>query len=272
MLFSLELADCHSTFLTGKAERCFLFQKMEKSHQNLPPHRPNTTRSGRSCSHGDLAVSVVFPGLVTRESCSRFTCELIKHILHQRHQLPLPYDQLLVFSRKQQSSEDSVCKRPKVGDSGSRQCQKALLDLDELLSQLEVLFTLTSVPRVLLLLGGNPMSPKELYEINMEGVHVGSGEQSLSTRPCLRQIFHSLFLADPFSDLRSSSLMTLAVMALAHRDCGTEWFRPKLYYKVPNRGHVVTVKLSCSEPQTLEQGSDDYIWFQAPVIVKGFHH
>lgn len=46
------------------------------------------------------AVSVVFPGAVSRESCCRFACELLKHVLHQRHQLPLPYEQLAYFCRR----------------------------------------------------------------------------------------------------------------------------------------------------------------------------
>lgn len=46
------------------------------------------------------SVSVVFPGAVSRESCCRFACELLKHVLHQRHQLPLPYEQLSYFCRR----------------------------------------------------------------------------------------------------------------------------------------------------------------------------
>lgn len=45
-------------------------------------------------------VSVVFPGAVTRESCCLFACELLKHVMHQRHQLPLPYEQLAYFCRR----------------------------------------------------------------------------------------------------------------------------------------------------------------------------
>lgn len=46
------------------------------------------------------SVSVVFPGAVSRESCCRFACEFLKHVLHQRHQLPLPYEQLAYFCRR----------------------------------------------------------------------------------------------------------------------------------------------------------------------------
>ncbi|KAG8534563.1 hypothetical protein GDO81_019135, partial [Engystomops pustulosus] len=160
----------------------------------------------------------------------------------------------------------------------SRQSQRTLSDLSELMSQLEVFFSLTPVPRVLLLLGGSPVSPKEMYVIDMEGIRVGNGEQSLSPRPCLRQLFRALFLADPFSDLRSSGLMSLVLMIQGHRDCATEWFRPKLNYKVPTRSHALTIKLSSTGPETTTYHEDntdhshDYIWFQAPVTLKGFQN
>ncbi|XP_069810797.1 MAD2L1-binding protein [Dendropsophus ebraccatus] len=243
---------------------------MEKPEREQPARRPGGHHSTRSSSRDDADVCVVFPGLVTRESCCSFTCELLKHILHQRDQLPLPYEQLVLFCRGHQGSNE-VMRRPIKEASDSRQCQRSLSDLAELMSQLEVFFTLTPVPRVLLLLGGSPVSPKEMYVIDMEGIQVGNGEQSLSPRPCLRQLFRALFVADPFSDLRSSSLMTLVLMVQGHRDCATEWFRPKLNYKVPTRGHTLTIKLS-SNGESASDLSDDYIWFQAPITIKGFQN
>ncbi|KAE8600171.1 hypothetical protein XENTR_v10013115 [Xenopus tropicalis] len=251
-----------------------LNERMAQCGQDPPPRRAQgrLLSSQRRCSQEDLTVSVVFPGLVTRESCCRFTCELLKHILHQRHQLPLPYEQLLGFSGKAQGSEDAAKKRSWTEELGNRQCKQTLSDLEELLGQLETLFAITPVPRVLLLLGGNPVNPKELYDIDMAGVSVGNGEQSLGTRPCLRQLFHALFLADPFSDLRATSVLSLVVMVQGQRQCGTDWFKPKLNYKVPSRGHTLTVRLACTDSPAPEPTSGDYIWFQAPVTVKGFQN
>lgn len=67
----------------------------------LAPERGRGRRSRRSTPAAlSPAVSVVFPGAVSRESCCRFACELLKHVLHQRHQLPLPYEQLAYFCRR----------------------------------------------------------------------------------------------------------------------------------------------------------------------------
>ncbi|KAH1173973.1 MAD2L1-binding protein [Mauremys mutica] len=233
---------------------------------------------------GCRSVSVVFPGPVTQQGCCHFACELLKHVLYQRHQLPLPYEQLAYFCRRalprQPQDGDAIKKLPHPPDLGSsRKCQQLLIDLEGVFWHLEAIFNLTLVPRVLILVGGNAMSPKELYEINLEGISIGNAEESLQTPSCVRKLFHSLFLADVFSELQAVPVMGTIVMVQGHRDCGIDWFRPKLNYKVPTRGRKLTVNLSCggnsSTNSSSQQGVtsvwDNYIWFQAPVTVKGFH-
>ncbi|NXX86601.1 MD2BP protein, partial [Urocolius indicus] len=223
-------------------------------------------------------VSVVFPGPVSRESCCRFACELLKHVLHQRHQLPLPYEQLAYFSRRGVQNGD-VIKKPSSADQASKKCQQMVMELEGMLQHLEVMFSLTLVPRVLILLGGTIMSPRELYELNLEGIWEGSAEESLKTVSCVRKLFHSLFVADVFSELQVIPATGTVVMLQGHRDCGVDWFRPKLNYRVPTRGRKIVVSLSCdgdidvsAEPlQCATSAWEDYVWFQAPVTLKGFH-
>ncbi|NXP21525.1 MD2BP protein, partial [Scytalopus superciliaris] len=222
-------------------------------------------------------VALAFPGAVCRGSGCRFACELLKHVLHQRNQLPLPYEQLAFFCRRAAQDGDGVEKPPSVG-LGSSKCQQVLMDLEELFQHLEGIFSLTPVPRVLFLLGGNVMNPKELYELDLEGLCEGGAEESLQTAPCVRQLFHRLFVADIFSELQALPATGTLVLVQGHRDCGVGWFRPRLNYKVPTRGRKLTVKLSCDgelhpgalSPQHTASEREDYIWFQAPVTLKGF--
>nr|XP_025978801.1 MAD2L1-binding protein [Dromaius novaehollandiae] len=244
------------------------------------PERGGGARSRQSgaAAAGCPSVSVVFPGAVSRESCCRFACELLKHVLHQRHQLPLPYEQLAYFCRRAAQDGDMIKKPPSI-DMASKKCQQVLMELEGVLQHLEVMFSLTLVPRVLILLGGNAMSPKELYELNLEGICLGSAEESLKTPFCVRKLFHSLFIADAFSELKVLPVVGTVVMLQGHRDCGVDWFRPKLNYKVPTRGRKLIVNLSsdgdinisASSPQAMAPAWEDYIWFQAPVTLKGFH-
>lgn len=156
-----------------------------------------------------------------------------------------------------------------------RRCQRTLQELDEVLAHLEALFSLSQVPRVLFMLGGSTIIPNELYEINIEAVAVGAGENSLRTSACLRQVFRTLFVADLLSDVKSVRLMTTTVMALGHRDCGVIGLKPKLDFRVPTKvkRQVISIASDLSligEVQKCNRDLEDYIWFQVPVTVKGF--
>ncbi|XP_008941566.1 PREDICTED: MAD2L1-binding protein, partial [Merops nubicus] len=172
---------------------------------------------------------------------------------------------------------DVIKKAPSV-DLASKKCQQVLMELEGVLQHLEVMFSLTLVPRVLILLGGNVMNPKELYELNLEALCEASAEESLKPSRCVRKLFHALFLADVFSELQALPATGTAVMLQGHRDCGVGWFRPKLNYKVPARGRRLTVNLSsagdinvsASPPRPVTPAWEDYVWFQAPVTLKGF--
>ncbi|XP_054991024.1 MAD2L1-binding protein isoform X2 [Sorex araneus] len=169
-------------------------------------------------------------------------------------------------------AEDMVKKKPRPGaEANSRRCQQTLTELESVLSHLEGLFARTQVPRVLILLGGSALSPKEFYELDLSCLAPSSMDQSLSTAACLRRLFRAIFLANAFSELQAPPLMGTTVMVLGHRDCGEDWFRPKLNYRVPSRGHKLTVTLSCGRPSIPASTWEDYIWFQAPVTLKGFH-
>uniref|UniRef100_A0A4W5J7G5 MAD2L1 binding protein n=1 Tax=Hucho hucho TaxID=62062 RepID=A0A4W5J7G5_9TELE len=254
----------------------------------LPPLTPSkqaeaddaeTLRRAREESR----VEVVFPGLVTQEGCCRFVSEILKCILYQRQQLPMTYDQLVFSQKRQQAAmqnEEAVGWRPGQSTAEGldwRRCQRTLQDLEQVLQQLEVLFSLSLVPRVLLMLGGSLLLPKELYEVNMEDVILAAGDRSLRVSSCLRQVFRTLFVADLLSDAKPVRLTATTVMVLAHRDCGVGWFRPKLDFKVPTRVKSQVISLSC-DPSSVSGTSEgggltawqDYVWFQAPLAIKGF--
>uniref|UniRef100_A0A3P9IPC3 MAD2L1 binding protein n=1 Tax=Oryzias latipes TaxID=8090 RepID=A0A3P9IPC3_ORYLA len=223
-------------------------------------------------------VSVIFPGPVTQDGSYRFVSEILKCVLYQRQQLPMTYEQL-VFSQKRQQQRDAEDKdvvRPRKVHSADvdYKCQQTLQELEEVLHQLEVLFSLSRVPRVLLMMGGSLVLPKELYEINMEDLLLVGGDQGLRASSCLRLLFRTLFVADLLSDSRPVRLMPTTVLALAHRDCGVDWFRPKLQFKIPTRVKNQIIALA-TDPNVCEKQREkadwqDYVWFQAPVTIKGF--
>lgn len=206
---------------------------------------------------------------------------MLKHVLYQRQQLPLPYDQLAFFSRRDCNPDDSsVMPRSLRNEQNNcKKSQRILLELEEVFQNLETLFMLTLVPCVHILLGGSVVNPKEMYEVNMEQVAFGSNEESLKTISCIRQLFHTLFIKDLFNELKSAPLMNTVLLVQAQRNCGIQWFRPKLNYRVPTRTRRLiismasdTVSLTSALEQRPSYNNDDYIWFQAPITIKGFHY
>lgn len=165
----------------------------------------------------------------------------------------------------------AVTRRPlHSADLDLRKCHQTLQELEELLQQLEVLFSMSRVPRVLLLMGGSLILPKEMYEVNMEALVLATGDQSLRASSCLRQLFRTLFVADLLSDNNPVRLMPTTVLALAHRECGVGWFRPKLQFKVPTRVKNKIITLSTEGHAAEGEDWQDYVWFQAPTAIKGF--
>ncbi|KAL0178221.1 hypothetical protein M9458_027115, partial [Cirrhinus mrigala] len=195
-----------------------------------------------------------------------------------RQQLPMTYDQMVFLQKQQHNATQNVVNRRSAKTSEGldwRRCQRTLQELDEVLAHLETLFSLSHVPRVLFMLGGSTILPTELYEVDMEAVAMGAGENSLRTSTCLRQLFRMLFVADLLSDAKSVRLMTTTVMALGHRDCGVTGFKPKVDFKVPTKvkRQVISIASDVSltgDFQKSKRNLEDYIWFQAPVTVKGF--
>ncbi|XP_027021708.2 MAD2L1-binding protein [Tachysurus fulvidraco] len=259
------------------------------TEQQASDYRQETVQQPELCDDDDEEimrrareegrVDVLFPGCVTQDACCRFVCELLKCVLYQRQQLPMTYDQMVFFQKQQlattQLEEGAVRKSIKPsGDTNWQRCQRTLKELDEVLSHLEVLFSLSYVPRVLFILGSSGI-PTELYEINMEALVQGGSDRCLRTSLCLRRLFRTLFVADLLSDVKPVRLMGTTVLLLAHRDCGVEWFKPKVDFKVPTRGkrHVISLASGATESGQTKVDArdwDDYIWFQTPVTIKGF--
>ncbi|XP_061693965.1 MAD2L1-binding protein isoform X2 [Syngnathoides biaculeatus] len=262
----------------------FVPENMQAQHCNMTAdkHQFNTAECEAEMvrrAKEEGIVSVVFQGTVTQEGCCRFVSEILKCILYQRQQLPMTYDQLVYSQKKWQNSKagkDVVCGRQvNMADVNERKCEKTLQDLEEVLHHLEVLFSLSTVPRVLLLMGGSLVLPKEIYEVNLEALELETGDQCLRVSSCLRQLFRTLFVADLLSDSRPGRLMPTTVLVLAHRDCGVGWFHPKLRFKAPTSVKKQTIAL-CTDPCSLRNAIKDlvdwqeYVWFQAPMTINGF--
>ncbi|KAL8186005.1 UNVERIFIED_CONTAM: hypothetical protein K2H54_061385 [Gekko kuhli] len=100
---------------------------------------------------GAILVSVAFPGLVTHKGCFYFICEFLNHVLYQRQQLPLPYEQLIHFFQRQVlrilcQDGDVIRKVYPRDPEDHKKSQQVLGDLERVFQHLGIMFSLTPIP------------------------------------------------------------------------------------------------------------------------------
>uniref|UniRef100_A0A8C4R203 MAD2L1 binding protein n=1 Tax=Eptatretus burgeri TaxID=7764 RepID=A0A8C4R203_EPTBU len=200
---------------------------------------------------------VELAGAVARGGPFRFACDVIKYVLYERGQFPRPYDQLVMFESRRRPEARSLA-TSRIAHSG-REAVQMLANMTELFEHLETLFFMSVVPRMLLLIGGGLMSPREVHELDMREMHVASSAK-LHPGHCSREIFREIFRQDLFGALPPGTPTTTAIMFLAQRDCDVDWFHPKLSFHEPSRGMHPMIRLD----------GGDFVWFQAPLLLKGF--
>lgn len=111
LLFFIPLCPLPDPEWCEKSEETCAPKLLENDSSAQEPPNPLEPFGPRDC-----LVPVVFPGPVSQEGCCRFTCELLKHILYQRQQFPLPYEQLKLFYRKPSPQVGAGLEGKLVGD------------------------------------------------------------------------------------------------------------------------------------------------------------
>ncbi|XP_019636730.1 PREDICTED: MAD2L1-binding protein-like [Branchiostoma belcheri] len=231
--------------------------------------------------------SVKIDGLVAPQVCCRLTSELLKYLLYERQQIPLPYEQIKFdLNRDETARQDTKGKgiTPKLKRSKSlfpsserKRCKHVVDCMEELLPHLEDLFSLTFVPQVLILIGATAVSPKDAYILNFTDALTTSKENSLSAKSCIRSLLREMVTKDFLPISSMPPITNTLLLVKAHRDCGLDWFVPKLTYKLGSRGQQYDISLVGTAHPGLEQvhveeqgPKDDYIWYQAPISIKGY--
>lgn len=123
------------------------------------------------------------------------------------------------------------------GSHHNQQKPKQLIKhIDELFSNVESAFSSgVQIPQVVLMFGATIVSPKEMYVIDFP-CQAGMHCRELSRRQCLRKVFHSLFTDPKLYEIKSMPLTCFTMLMRTTRDCGLEWFTPKIGYNIPPRG------------------------------------
>lgn len=238
----------------------------------------------------EVEIEVTFNEGVGQSINSRLLRSCIEYLLYQRQQLPIPYHELIRMVEDQDklcdNLEAGVMERPlarRALNTEYKKAKKVYEDVECLFDHINKLFLSTIVKSALVLLGSTPVSPKEHYFVdfqNTEEVNTADTSARVCNSAC-RKLIRSLISNQDLGSFKDISPTSMLVFIQVRRSSNIEWFRPKPAFKPPHRGHSckISVRTACfseqiaaSEGDPPDRGMDEWLWFQAPVIIRGYRH
>ena len=232
----------------------------------------------------EVEIQVTFNEEVGQSINSRLLRGCIEYLLYQRQQLPIPYHELIKLVEDQEKSGDGIEAGVLARRSFSAEYKKAKKvyeDVECLFDHISKLFLSTKVNAAIVLLGSTPVSPKEHYFVDFQNATEGKTADS-SARACnsaCRKLIRSLISNQELCSFKEISPTSMLVFLQVSRSSAIEWFQPKPTFKPPHRGQSCKIsvrtnsyELAASEGDPPEHSVDDWLWFQAPVIIRGYRH
>ncbi|EDO48531.1 predicted protein [Nematostella vectensis] len=218
----------------------------------------------------------------SREVKAQLLIVFIKHLLHDRFQVPCTIDQIR-SEAEEESSKAGQTKKTGLSTDITKKRDKIITDLDILFKNLEELFATADVASVVVIYGSTAVSPKESYILQFDANSSNSFTLSSSNKENLcssgltnrlcRKLIRALISNPVLSKFQEIPLTPMLVFVSVPRTVKNYWFRPKPSFKVPWRGNRFRISVSSSSVQDLPSQSsdqDELIWMQAPITIKGF--
>ncbi|XP_033735995.1 MAD2L1-binding protein-like [Pecten maximus] len=214
-----------------------------------------------------LSCTFVFDGTLHSRVRGSLVIELIKYLLYERQQIPLPIDYVkqelkkLSESRPENDQQNGT-RKPKSRQLNKLEMKRAtntVKNLDELsLHVLQVFEVCPEIHQVLLMFGGTSVSPKESYLVNLPGINPEA--EGLPLKTCVRSLYRQLVSQDIMGSSKQIGPTCLRVLLHAPRDSGVEWFLPKPTFRVPMRGKQYVLNISGKHSPSYSQNitKDEY--------------
>ncbi|KAK3588753.1 hypothetical protein CHS0354_024232 [Potamilus streckersoni] len=165
--------------------------------------------------------------------------DLIKYILYERQQIPMPYEnvkQELQLMENDIENQDPGSKKKRLYNKlEMKKAKEVINNIDEICIQLGNAFDICpDIKSVLILIGATTVSPKEIYMISLPPLNPEAN--NVPYQSCVKTLFRQLIADDVFACSKEISPTNVTVLLHASRNSGIRWFLPKSTFKVPQRG------------------------------------
>ncbi|XP_005100549.1 uncharacterized protein LOC101860661 [Aplysia californica] len=210
---------------------------------------------------------IVFDGAILSRNRGSLVVELIKYLLYERQQIPVPFDDLDKFLRSTRTNSQSHSRfhhqngqfgqseslartfLSKFSSSKNHQQQKTegvITNLSNIFDQLRKAFeSCPEIEQVAVVFGATVVSPKESYVINFPPPCADA--DCLPFLSCKRTLFKQIIDKDILGVMRHDLSPTNMMLLLsAPRTCPVQWFLPKISLGAPQRGNVISFNFYCS--------------------------
>ena len=170
--------------------------------------------------------------------------------------------------------------------------KKLISNVEEIFTNIDTLFSMACVTRFAIIFGATVVSPREVYHMtiternfpsstNSDSTNSGSTKNILRTKTCVRTLMKELVTSDALLSSKKQSEKIppptkMFLLVYAHRNSGIQWFVP-INFTSPKRGEQFWIKVEHGESSEINgvdaedsHEDEDWIWFKAPVDVKGF--
>ncbi|KAK7468207.1 hypothetical protein BaRGS_00036568 [Batillaria attramentaria] len=192
----------------------------------------------------------VFDGGLQSSTRALLVNEVIKHLLYERNQIPLQFD----FLRQQLAlAETDNAQQPSTKPLSSqsqvdRKAKSVISNLDNMFENIIKAFeTCPEIQKAVVLLGSTPATPKESYIINLP--HLCPEADNISLKSSKQALFQHLVAEQVLSSDLPLGPTNLYVVLCAPRTAShLPGFIPKASFKVPSRGHCLTLNMLCRQP------------------------
>ncbi|GFU02829.1 uncharacterized protein NPIL_35551 [Nephila pilipes] len=222
--------------------------------------------------------SIKFPQPVSRGTLGQLVTEYFKYILYSRGQFPLPLDQLvsqmviehtvgteaskidnyMIYSDNPhlQCSCSGVIPKPNITyDRKKKLYEETIEKFDRFFKELSTILEDKDVLEVVMNLGPNMMSPKEVHRITFPSCcsHPKCSQNPAPFNKCRLLFFKKILQGDLLQNGNSENILPISV--LLHLKTGgtlTERMEHKHFYALPRRCRLITVHFDnfCEEPAT----------------------
>lgn len=210
-------------------------------------------------------VTVTFKQILHPQNLATCLSEIVKYVLYNKSQIPLPYDQLVKDKPLQEHTQKAAAslredgdREPPVTSGQAKRLQDRVKILQQHISCIRsmCLDAGSSIQEMLVILGATLMSPKEVYRVKIENGLIIESAAVLAQDNLTRYVVRSLVHIGLEANTRTISPTNCFVLFFAQCSSkfGTAAF-PRMSFKVVPRGSHVCLHLNLDGSINCQDGS-----------------